>query len=74
MFTDWVGRGRQGCRRPYYQGRCFQYACQGVSSESAADVQFRAFDCSIYDEQGAGAGDSGGFLPSVGRFSMYVSA
>ena len=31
-----------------------------------ADVLFRAFDCSIYDEQGAGVGDSGGFLPSVG--------
>ena len=66
MFTDWVGRGRQECRRPYSQGRCFQYAWQGVSSESAADVLFRASDCSICHEQGAGVEDFGGFLPSVG--------
>ena len=38
----------------------------GVSSDSAADVLFRAFDCSICHGQGAGVGDFGGFLPSVG--------
>ena len=38
----------------------------GVSSDSAADVLFRAFDCSICHGQGAGVGDFVGFLPSVG--------
>ena len=38
----------------------------GVSSDSAADVLVRAFDCSICHGQGAGVGDFGGFLPSVG--------